>query len=78
MSKIHPDAILPDLSKPDSLVKFTKDDITFVYGSKWKQPIFTKRDRSAKTRGSRPQYGAAPRDRVCRDHVNSSDNAHFL
>ena len=40
MSKIHPDAILPDLSKPDSLVKFTKDDITFVYGSKWKQRYF--------------------------------------
>lgn len=41
--KIHPDAILPDLSKPDSLVKFTKDDIAFVYGSKWKQRYFTKR-----------------------------------
>jgi predicted CXXCH cytochrome family protein len=41
--KIHPDAILPDLSKPDPLVKFTKDDIAFVYGSKWKQRYFTKR-----------------------------------
>jgi hypothetical protein len=29
--KVHPDAILPDLSKPDPLVKFTKDDIAFVY-----------------------------------------------
>ena len=41
--KIHPDAILPDLSKPDPLVKFTRDDIAFVYGSKWKQRYFTKR-----------------------------------
>jgi len=38
----HPEAILPDLTKPDSLVKFTKDDIAFVYGSKWKQRYFTK------------------------------------
>src|ERR1700733_9247393 len=26
----HPDAILPDLSKPDPLVKFTKDDMGLV------------------------------------------------
>ncbi|MEO7142124.1 MAG: cytochrome C, partial [Bryobacteraceae bacterium] len=38
----HPDAILPDLSKPNPLVTFTKDDIAFVYGSKWKQRYFTK------------------------------------
>jgi predicted CXXCH cytochrome family protein len=38
----HPDAILPDLSKPDPLVKFTKDDIGLVYGSIWKQRYFTK------------------------------------
>lgn len=38
--KAHPDAILPDLSKPDPLVHFTKDDIAFVYGSKWKQRYF--------------------------------------
>src|SRR3954447_12531501 len=38
--KEHPDAILPDLSKPDPLVTFTKDDIAFVYGSKWKQRYF--------------------------------------
>ena len=38
----HPDAIIPDLSKPDPLVTFTKDDIAFVYGSKWKQRYFTK------------------------------------
>jgi predicted CXXCH cytochrome family protein len=41
--KTHPDAIIPDLSKPDPLVTFTKDDIAFVYGSKWKQRYFTKR-----------------------------------
>ena len=41
--RTHPDAILPDLSKADSLVKFTKDDIAFVYGSKWKQRYFTKK-----------------------------------
>ena len=41
--KLHPDAILPDLSKPDPLVKFTRDDVAFVYGSKWKQRYFTKR-----------------------------------
>jgi len=40
--KLHPDAILPDLSKPNPLVKFTRDDIAFVYGSKWKQRYFTK------------------------------------
>jgi predicted CXXCH cytochrome family protein len=38
--KQHPDAIIPDLSKPDPLVTFTKDDIAFVYGSKWKQRYF--------------------------------------
>jgi predicted CXXCH cytochrome family protein len=41
--KVHPEAILPDLTKADPLVKFTKDDIAFVYGSKWKQRYFTKR-----------------------------------
>jgi predicted CXXCH cytochrome family protein len=38
----HPDAIIPDLSKPDPLVTFTRNDIAFVYGSKWKQRYFTK------------------------------------
>ena len=38
----HPDAITPDLSKPDPLVKFRKDDIALVYGSKWKQRYFSK------------------------------------
>ena len=41
--KVHPDAIIPDLSKPDPLVKFTRDDIAFVYGKIWKQRYFTKR-----------------------------------
>ena len=39
---VHPEAIIPDLSKPDPLVKFTKADIAFVYGSVWKQRYFTK------------------------------------
>jgi predicted CXXCH cytochrome family protein len=38
----HPDAITPDLSKPDPLVNFTRDDVAFVYGSKWKQRYFKK------------------------------------
>ena len=40
--KTHPDAIIPDLSKPDPLVTFALGDIAFVYGSKWKQRYFTK------------------------------------
>lgn len=40
--KEHPDAILPDLSKPDPLLTFKREDIAFVYGSKWKQRYFTK------------------------------------
>ena len=40
--KEHPDAIAPDLTKPNPLVTFTKDDIAFVYGSKWKQRYFKK------------------------------------
>jgi hypothetical protein len=38
--KVHPEAILPDLSKPNPLVTFKKEDIAFVYGSKWKQRYF--------------------------------------
>jgi predicted CXXCH cytochrome family protein len=41
--KVHPDAIIPDLSKADpKIVNFTKNDIAFVYGSKWKQRYFKK------------------------------------
>jgi predicted CXXCH cytochrome family protein len=38
----HPDAILPDLSKADPLLTFSIADISFVYGSKWKQRYFKK------------------------------------
>jgi predicted CXXCH cytochrome family protein len=40
--KEHPDAIIPDFSKPDPLLTFTRDQIAWVYGSKWKQRYFTK------------------------------------
>src|SRR3954464_1661941 len=40
--KEHPEVIIPDLTKPDPLLTFTKDDIAFVYGSKWKQRYFKK------------------------------------
>ena len=38
----HPEAIIPDLTKPDPLLKFKRDDIALVYGSVWKQRYFTK------------------------------------
>jgi predicted CXXCH cytochrome family protein len=38
--RVHPEAIIPDLSKPDPLLTFTKDDIALTYGSKWKQRYF--------------------------------------
>ncbi len=38
----HPDAIIPDLSRPDPLVTFKREDIALVYGSKWKQRYFKK------------------------------------
>jgi mono/diheme cytochrome c family protein len=37
----HPDAIIPDLST-NTIARFTKDQVAFVYGSKWKQRYFTK------------------------------------
>ncbi len=40
--KQHPEAIIPDFSKPDPLLTFTKEDIAFIYGSKWKQRYFKK------------------------------------
>jgi predicted CXXCH cytochrome family protein len=40
--KQHPDAIIPDLSQPNPLVTFTKNDVAFTYGSKWKQRYFKK------------------------------------
>jgi predicted CXXCH cytochrome family protein len=39
---VRPDVIIPDLSKPDPVVTFKRDDIALVYGSKWKQRYFTK------------------------------------
>ena len=41
-SRVHPEAIIPDLSRPDPLLTFKKEDIAFTYGSKWKQRYFTK------------------------------------
>ena len=38
----HPDAIIPDISKPNPVFDFTKDDVAFVYGSRWKQRYFKK------------------------------------
>ena len=37
----HPDAILPDLNT-NTVAKFSKEQVAFVYGSKWKQRYFTK------------------------------------
>ena len=39
----HPDAMIPDFSKPDPVLTFTKDDVAFAYGSRWKQRYFTRR-----------------------------------
>jgi predicted CXXCH cytochrome family protein len=37
----HPDAIIPDLTT-NTVAKFTKEQVAFVYGSIWKQRYFTK------------------------------------
>jgi predicted CXXCH cytochrome family protein len=37
----HPDAIIPDLAT-NTVAKFTKKQVAFVYGSIWKQRYFTK------------------------------------
>ncbi len=37
----HPDAIIPNLAA-NTIAKFTKEQIAFVYGSIWKQRYFTK------------------------------------
>lgn len=39
----HPEAVISDFATPDPLVTFTKDQIAFVYGSKYKQRYFTRR-----------------------------------
>ena len=36
----HPDAIIPDLSQPNPLLAFSKQDIALVYGSHWRQRYF--------------------------------------
>ena len=40
--KQHPDAVIPDFSKPDPLLTFKLEDVAFTYGSKWKQRYFKK------------------------------------
>ena len=40
--RVDPAAMLADLSQPNPLVTFTKSDIAFVYGSRWKQRYFKK------------------------------------
>ncbi|MGH9809750.1 MAG: c-type cytochrome, partial [Terriglobia bacterium] len=40
--KEHPEAVIPDFSKADPLLTFTIDDVSFVYGSGWKQRYFKK------------------------------------
>jgi predicted CXXCH cytochrome family protein len=37
----HPEAIIPDLAT-NTVAKFTKEQVAFVYGSLWKQRYFTK------------------------------------
>ena len=38
----HPDAIIPDISKPNPVYSFTVDDVALVYGNRWKQRYFKK------------------------------------
>ena len=38
----HPEAIIPNFSQPNPLLTFSKNDIAFVYGGRWKQRYFTK------------------------------------
>ena len=38
-----PRGVHPGFLKPDPLLTFTKEDVAFVYGSRWKQRYFTKR-----------------------------------
>ena len=40
--KEHPEAVIPDFSKPDPLLTFSLNDVAFVYGSGWKQRYFKK------------------------------------
>ncbi len=38
----RPDVVLGDFSTPNSLVTFSREDIAFTYGRKWKQRYFTR------------------------------------
>jgi predicted CXXCH cytochrome family protein len=38
----HPEVVLGDFSRPNPLVTFRKEDVTYTYGSRWKQRYFTK------------------------------------
>jgi|SRR5436190_9477199 len=61
--KQHPEAFIPDFSIPDPLVTFTKEDVSFIYGSKWKQRYFTKGGRrllSARSAVGRDAQTLAP------------------
>src|SRR5262245_25317913 len=40
--KAHPEVIIPDFAKADPPLTFTRDDVAFVYGTRWKQRYFTK------------------------------------
>ena len=42
--RVHPEAIIPDLSQPNPLVKFTAAEVALTYGSLWKQRYFKKVD----------------------------------
>jgi predicted CXXCH cytochrome family protein len=39
----HPEAVIPDFTKPDPALTFSLNDVALVYGSKWKQRYFTRR-----------------------------------
>ena len=39
---VDPSAVLGDFSTPNPLVTFRPEDVTFTYGSKWKQRYFTR------------------------------------
>jgi predicted CXXCH cytochrome family protein len=41
--KEHPEAVLGDFSHPDPNLKFSLDQVAWVYGSRWKQRYFARR-----------------------------------
>ena len=41
--RVRPDAIIGDFSEPSAVRTFTRDDVAFVYGGKYKQRYFTRR-----------------------------------